>query len=571
MSSRRGRERARQCGACPVVRRTAPRSAARRARRVGSAGPGLAAYLAPEPERREARRRRASRASSSPRPARWALLRWPYLLAFATLACLPARIPVTLGDEDATCCSRCTPSSARSRWCSRGSSSCGATCACASSARLRSRSPRSSAGPASRSRGATTCTRARSCSAPSSCRSGCWRSASRGSPGAAAGSPGCGRCSSAWPSLYAGDRDLPVGHARPLLEPEGDHRQRVRTVLPGQLGLLGSRRSTAAILVVGILARSRASCSAASRSRKLAGLVAVVVADVGRAASSRSRSRASPLCPSGSRSRPPRRLALARRALARRRGARRSAVGARRAAPRATRSSRQSRTGLDTRHERSLGRSSGRACGSRSTIPARGVGAGGFKRAYAERTGLQGKRAEEGRVAHDAGHGRGRDGLPGPRCSSAGCSSPRSLAAFRRARPRLHVARRRSPLGLRSCAITVHSLFYNAFFEDPMTWALLGPRRRCAVQRAAGKGAGERGTPAADRGRGRRALVLAPHTDDGEFGCGGTMARLVEAGCEVRYVAFSIATRRCRRASRRTRWRARCARRPPSSASRRRT
>ena len=40
-----------------------------------------------------------------------------------------------------------------------------------------------------------------------------------------------------------------------------------------------------------------------------------------------------------------------------------------------------------------------------------------------------------------------------------------------------------------------------------------------------------------------RVLVLAPHTDDGEFGCGGTMARLVEAGCEVRYVAFSIATR----------------------------
>jgi LmbE family N-acetylglucosaminyl deacetylase len=41
----------------------------------------------------------------------------------------------------------------------------------------------------------------------------------------------------------------------------------------------------------------------------------------------------------------------------------------------------------------------------------------------------------------------------------------------------------------------------------------------------------------------KRALVLAPHTDDGEFGCGGTMARLVEEGTEVRYVAFSIATR----------------------------
>jgi LmbE family N-acetylglucosaminyl deacetylase len=41
----------------------------------------------------------------------------------------------------------------------------------------------------------------------------------------------------------------------------------------------------------------------------------------------------------------------------------------------------------------------------------------------------------------------------------------------------------------------------------------------------------------------QRVLVLAPHTDDGEFGCGGTMARLVQAGVEVRYVAFSIATR----------------------------
>jgi LmbE family N-acetylglucosaminyl deacetylase len=41
----------------------------------------------------------------------------------------------------------------------------------------------------------------------------------------------------------------------------------------------------------------------------------------------------------------------------------------------------------------------------------------------------------------------------------------------------------------------------------------------------------------------QRVLVLAPHTDDGEFGCGGTMARLVEAGVDVRYVAFSIATK----------------------------
>jgi LmbE family N-acetylglucosaminyl deacetylase len=41
----------------------------------------------------------------------------------------------------------------------------------------------------------------------------------------------------------------------------------------------------------------------------------------------------------------------------------------------------------------------------------------------------------------------------------------------------------------------------------------------------------------------RRALVLAPHTDDGEFGCGATMARLVDTGADVRYVAFSTATK----------------------------
>ena len=37
----------------------------------------------------------------------------------------------------------------------------------------------------------------------------------------------------------------------------------------------------------------------------------------------------------------------------------------------------------------------------------------------------------------------------------------------------------------------------------------------------------------------KRALVLAPHTDDGEFGCGGTINKLVESGCEVYYAAFS--------------------------------
>ena len=36
-----------------------------------------------------------------------------------------------------------------------------------------------------------------------------------------------------------------------------------------------------------------------------------------------------------------------------------------------------------------------------------------------------------------------------------------------------------------------------------------------------------------------RILVLAPHTDDGEWGCGASMARLIEEGHEVNYLAFS--------------------------------
>jgi LmbE family N-acetylglucosaminyl deacetylase len=36
-------------------------------------------------------------------------------------------------------------------------------------------------------------------------------------------------------------------------------------------------------------------------------------------------------------------------------------------------------------------------------------------------------------------------------------------------------------------------------------------------------------------------LVLAPHTDDGEFGCGGTIAKYVDSETEVFYAAFSLA------------------------------
>jgi LmbE family N-acetylglucosaminyl deacetylase len=39
----------------------------------------------------------------------------------------------------------------------------------------------------------------------------------------------------------------------------------------------------------------------------------------------------------------------------------------------------------------------------------------------------------------------------------------------------------------------------------------------------------------------KKILVLAPHTDDGELGCGGAIAKFVERGKQVFYLAFSSA------------------------------
>jgi LmbE family N-acetylglucosaminyl deacetylase len=41
----------------------------------------------------------------------------------------------------------------------------------------------------------------------------------------------------------------------------------------------------------------------------------------------------------------------------------------------------------------------------------------------------------------------------------------------------------------------------------------------------------------------RIVLVLAPHTDDGELGCGGAIAKLTGEGAQVYYVVFSICSR----------------------------
>lgn len=38
-----------------------------------------------------------------------------------------------------------------------------------------------------------------------------------------------------------------------------------------------------------------------------------------------------------------------------------------------------------------------------------------------------------------------------------------------------------------------------------------------------------------------RILILAPHTDDGEFGCGASIAKFIDEGADVFYAAFSLA------------------------------
>jgi len=40
----------------------------------------------------------------------------------------------------------------------------------------------------------------------------------------------------------------------------------------------------------------------------------------------------------------------------------------------------------------------------------------------------------------------------------------------------------------------------------------------------------------------KKVLVLAPHTDDGELGCGGTICKLIQDGYDVYYAAFSTAS-----------------------------
>ena len=99
--------------------------------------------------------------------------------------------------------------------------------------------------------------------------------------------------------------------------------------------------------------------------------------------------------------------------------------------------------------------------------PVRGVGVGGFKRAYADRVHLKGKNPKTA-ASHDTPVTVAAEtGIPG-----LVLFGWLLVALFRQAFRRAGRVGLIAGLGL--AAILCHSLFYNAFFEDPLTWMLIG-------------------------------------------------------------------------------------------------
>jgi putative inorganic carbon (hco3(-)) transporter len=104
--------------------------------------------------------------------------------------------------------------------------------------------------------------------------------------------------------------------------------------------------------------------------------------------------------------------------------------------------------------------------------PLAGVGIGGFRRAYAEKTGLRGEEPKRAASHNTPVTVAAETGLPGLALLlwlvAAGIVLPLRRAS------RSFAGRTSLMVAIALAAITVHSLFYNAFFEDPTTWGLLG-------------------------------------------------------------------------------------------------
>jgi hypothetical protein len=104
--------------------------------------------------------------------------------------------------------------------------------------------------------------------------------------------------------------------------------------------------------------------------------------------------------------------------------------------------------------------------------PVAGVGIGGFKRAYAERVGLDGEDPQSA-VSHTTPVTvAAEEGVVG--LALYGWLLVAALQAAFTGLGRGFTSRVSFAVGLTLTAIAVHSLFYGAFFEDPLTWAMLG-------------------------------------------------------------------------------------------------
>ena len=105
--------------------------------------------------------------------------------------------------------------------------------------------------------------------------------------------------------------------------------------------------------------------------------------------------------------------------------------------------------------------------------PLIGVGIGGFQQAYAEKLDLKTRRPPAAASHTTPVTVAAETGFPGL-VLLAWFVAAAALAAFRGGRDATLVRATSWAAGLAVAAIAVQSLFYNAFFEDPMTWAALG-------------------------------------------------------------------------------------------------
>jgi O-antigen ligase len=104
--------------------------------------------------------------------------------------------------------------------------------------------------------------------------------------------------------------------------------------------------------------------------------------------------------------------------------------------------------------------------------PVLGVGLGGYEHAYAVRTGLQSDEPKRAASHTTPVTVSAETGVPGLALFAWLLAVP-LVIGFRRASGSF-AGRASLIVALVVLAIGVHSLFYNAFFEDPMTWGALG-------------------------------------------------------------------------------------------------